>query len=250
MKNKYLLFLLLSIFIGLVTVRAYSVSDFVNVANNGDSTKALIEQLKNEGCEPVINATSSGNGVDIYYKMVCQEEKEEVINGKKEKVKKEVYNLEGNIVYTMGANNILESSKERTEKEAKADPFYDRILRLTPYWGTEMSTKYAEVSKYMKKNHKGELLSTYAKIFDSCYMEEMGVCYSFVTGMNYGTYIGKVTMDDSGANYALKYLKKEQRELNTKSMMLKGLIVAGVLVVLIIICKSMAPNPLRKRCKY
>ena len=46
MKNKYLLFLLLSIFIGLVTVRAYSVSDFVNVANNGDSTKALIEQLK------------------------------------------------------------------------------------------------------------------------------------------------------------------------------------------------------------
>ena len=248
MKNKFL-FLLFTIVLGITFVKAYTVGDFVNVVNNGDVTKAFEKKLEKEGCKSTISANSNGDTVTIGYHVECVEEKEETINGKKEKVKKETYNLNGSIYYAM-EGNILVSSIDRTADTRKADPFYERVLALTPYWGTEMSNKYKEISNYIKKNHDKDVLAAFALIFDRCYMDEMGVCYSMTPGMNYDNYLAKVTMDDSGAKYALKYLQKEQREINNKGMMFKALIAAGILVVLIVICKSMVPDPTRKRCKY
>lgn len=248
MKNK-VLFLLLSLILGITFVKAYSVSDFVNVINNGDVTKAFERQLDKEGCKTTISATDRIDSLDLNYHVICVEEKEEKINGKTEKVKKQTYDVTGSIHYDL-QGDLLTSSIDRTADQREADPFYERVLALSPYWGTEMSNKYKSVYSYIKKNHKNELLETFALIFDKCYMDEMGVCYSLTPGMNYDNYIAKITMNDSGANYALKYLQKEQRELNNKSMMIKAMIVAGVLVVLIVVCKSMVPDPTKKRCKY
>ena len=249
MKNK-LLFMILVLFLGIMYVNAYSVSDFANKVNSGDVTKAFIDREEKGGCKVTINATAGGNNANVSYHFVCNEEKEEVVNGKKERVTKETYNLEGNIVYTMGSDNILVSSLDRTPKEIENDPFYERVLALSPYWGVEMSSKYSEISKYLNKNHKKELLETYALIFDKCYMQEMGVCYSKTPGTVSSNYMAKITMDDSGANYALKYLKKEQRQLNTKNLSIKLGIVAVCLAGLILVLKSMTPDPKRKRCKY
>ncbi len=249
MKNK-LVFSLLVFVIGVITVSAYTVDDFVNKVNNGEVTKAFVEKEKKEGCKVVINATSSGSSVNIAYHFTCEEEKEEVINNKKEKVKKETYNLDGSINYSMNGENILVSSLDRTEKEDKADPFYEKVISLTPYWGTEMSTKYSEISKYIKKNHKGDILEAFKEIFNKCYMEEMGVCYSKTPGMTASNYLGKIKMDDSGASYALKELKREQREIDNKHLIIRLGIIAGGLVVLIIVLKSLVPNPMNKRCKY
>ena len=248
MKNKFL-FLFFIMLLGIGIVKAYTVENFVSVVNNGEVTKAFEKKLNKEGCKFTINATSSGSGANVAYQVICTEEKEEKINGKTETTKKETYNLNGTIYYTM-EGNILTSSLDRTKVQREADPFYERILSLTPYWGTEMSNKYKNIYTYIKKNHDKDILATFALIFDRCYMDEMGVCYSMTPGMNSDNYLGKITMDDSGANFALKYLQKEQRELNNKSLMFKALIVAGILIVLILVCKSMVPDPTRKRCKY
>ena len=248
MKKKTL-FLLIAFVLGIITVRAYSVEDFVSVVNNGVVTKEFIANEEKSGCKVTINATGNGASANISYHFTCKEEKEEIINNKKEKVTKETYNLDGSISYTMNGE-LLVSSLDRAKAEEEADPFYGSVVALTPYWGTEMSSKYAEISKYIKKNHDGAVIETFKTIFDKCYFEEMGVCYSRTPGMVANNYLGKIQMDDSGANYALKYLKKEQRDLNNKSLMIKLAIFAVILSVVILILKASTPDPRRKRCKY
>ncbi len=248
MKNK-VLFLLIAFVIGIISVRAYSVEDFVHVVNNGAVTKEFIASEEKSGCKVTINATGNGASASIAYHFTCKEEKEEIINNQKEKVTNETYNLDGTISYSINGE-FLVSSLDRTKEEDEADPFYGRIVSLTPYWGTEMSSKYAEISKYKKKNNKGDVLGTFKIIFDKCYLDEMGVCYSKTPGMAATNYLGKIKMDDSGANYALKHLKKEQRDLNNKSLMMKLAIFAVILVVVILVLKASTPDPTRKRCKY
>jgi len=249
---KKVLLLFLTMMVGVIVVNAsnaYSVDSVRNVINGGDVTKAFEAQVKGEGCEHLINATTSGNTLKIDYKFKCIEEREKITGGEKKVVKETVYDVSNSIILTL-EDDILQVKKEISNKEVEKDPFYGRVLSLVPYWGVEMSSRYPQVKKYFDKNHKKEFLPTFAKIFDSCYFSEMGVCYSATPGLNNTTYTGKIQMDDKAADFALKYLKKEQRELNSKSLMFKALILAGILIVIILVCKSMGPNPTKKPLKY
>jgi len=250
MKKILLAFLVM--FTSLIVVNAsssYTVDNVRNVINGGDVTKAFEDQVTGEGCEHFINATTSGNTLNIAYKFKCEEEQEKITGGEKKTVKEVTYDVSGNIIMTL-EDNILQTKTDIDNKQVKKDPFYGRILSLVPYWGVEMSSRYPQVKKYLDKNHKNEFLATFEKIFDSCYFVEMGVCYSATPGLNQTTYTGRIQMDDKATDYALKYLKKEQRELNTKSMMFKGIILAGILAVLYVFCKSLGGKRTKKPIRY
>jgi hypothetical protein len=245
---KKILFGLLILLVGCV-VRAYTISDFNEVINNGDVTRDFLKQAEKDGCKTAsLSSSVSGSNLNITYSFRCEQEKE-VIEGGKQQVKTvEYYNGQGNISFVVKEGK-LESYKEVPVKE-DTDEFYDKVLQLTPFWGAEMSTKYPQIKKYIKNNHKNQVLETMKTIFDKCYMVEMGVCYSKTPGLNYTTYTGVVTLDDSGADYALKYLKKEQREINNKNLTMKVAVVGVIIAVVLLILKAMSPDPRRKRCKY
>ncbi len=250
MKKILLLFFIM--FGGLLTVNAsknYSIESVRNVINGGDVTKAFEEKVKGEGCEHFINATTSGNTLNIAYKFKCEEEKEKITGGEKKVVKEITYDVSGNIVMTL-EDDLLQSKTDIDNKQIEKDPFYGRVLQLVPYWGAEMSSRYPQIKKYLDDNHKKEYLDTFAKIFDSCYFQEMGVCYSATPGLHKTTYTGRIQMDDKAADYALKYLKKEQRKLDNDSLMFKGIIVAGILAVIYVFCKSMGPKKTKKPLRY
>jgi len=247
MKKK-LLFGLLILFMGCI-VRAYTLSDFKEVINNGDVTKGFLSKVEGEGCkEASINASVDGDALTINYGFRCEENKE-VIEGGKQQVKTiEYYNRKGSIRFVLNSGK-MESIREVPVKD-DTDIFYGRVLQMTPFWGAEMSTKYPQIKKYIKANHKNDVYGTMVTIFDKCYMDKMGVCYSKTPGMNYTTYTGIVTADDSGADYALKFLKKEQRDINSKNLTIKVAIVGVIIAVLYIFLKSMQPNPKKHRIKY
>lgn len=248
MKKVIVLFVL-TFMLGVSVAKAYSVENFANVIKDGDISKDFKKKMENDGCVVNLIVYPNVDSLIIDYNVVCEEEKEEEINGKKETVKDITYNVDGRINYVL-TGNVLVSSLDRTKDDVEKDPFYEKILALTPYWGTEMSSKYSSIKSLIKKNHDKKTLETFALIFDRCYMEEMGVCYSMTPGMNYSTYLGKVTLDDTGGKYAYKFLKNEDRELKNKTYTFYGLIVAGVLLLLILIAKGMDPKSKVKPLKY
>ena len=243
MKKLIIAFLLFMI-IGVVSVKAYTATDVSKVINNGDVTKEFIANMKKSDCEVTISA-SADFGLNITYHFKCLEEKEVTVGDSVEKVEQIGYDQTRSIILNDNSG-VLEIDKVMKPQDEEDDPYAKNIIELIPYWGVEMSSKYPQVKKYIDDNHNKQVIPALKEIFDRCYYAEMGVCYSAIPGDYENTYQGKIKLDDTAADYALKKLKAEQREIDGKkrNIMLVG--VAGVILVLLMVAKSMAGNPAKK----
>ncbi len=228
MKKIIYLLILLFIFTFSVSAKEISPSKVAGVINNGDVTSAFIKKHKN--CEISINASGSTN-ISVKYDVSCKtkEDDEEVTKN---------YNGVFELVYD-SANNRLETEVKVLKKEIGNDPYLIHVMKLVPYWDAEASEKYSQIKKkFGKKN----VLEEMERIFDRCYLGEMGVCYMETPSYGDMIYSAKIVLDDTAADYALKVLKedseaKDNRELNKK------LIIAAVgLLALIVIFKSLTPG--------
>lgn len=244
MKNKILALLIILISF-ITTVKAYTTSDVSNVVNNGAVTKEFIEAKKKQDCTVAIKGNAQSNNLNISYYFKCTEEKKKMVDNKEETYTEVVY--DGTNSFDLVLNgDVLEVSKSHTEEDAKNDPYLKDVMSLVPFWGVEMSNKYNQVVKYIDKNHNKQVIETLKLIFDRCYYQEMGVCYTAIPGMVFTTYEGKIKLDDTAVDYALKFLKAEQRQLDSKNRMFMLGGVAIVLLILLLIAKSMAGNPAKK----
>lgn len=243
MKKQIIAFLLFML-IGVVSVKAYTAADVSRVINNGDVTKEFIVNMKKSDCEVTISATADF-GLNITYHFKCLEEKEIAVGDSYEKVEQVAYDQTKMISLTEN-NGALEIDKDMTPQDETDDPYAKNVIELIPYWGVEMSSKYPQVKKYIDDNHSKQVIPALKEIFDRCYYVEMGVCYSAIPGDYKNTYQGKIKLDDTAADYALKKLKAEQRQIDSKKRNIMLIGVAGVILVLLMVAKSMAGNPAKK----
>jgi len=236
---KKFLFMIGILFIFILSVNAdtFSISKVNDVINNGDITSEYIKKLGDD-CNTKINSVLNGDDtLTISYDITCKVKKDD----------QEIEEKDSN-TFTFkldNQSNILVF--ESTEKEDLLEEhiYYEDVLKLVPYWGAEASSKWDEMKKYMTT---GSYISKLSEIFDRCHMEEFGVCYSKIPGYQKIEYVARIQLDDTAGTYALKKLKEEKKKLEQKELNKKLFIVAGILLVAIIFCKSMAgPN---KKMKY
>lgn len=228
MKKIVYIIILLFIFTFSVSAKEIAPSKINDVINNGEVTKAFIKRHKN--CDISIKASGSTN-VSVSYNVSCKvkEDKEEVTKN---------YNGNFELVYD-GANNRLETEVKVGKKEIGNDPYLINVMKLVPYWDAEASEKFTQIKK---KIGKKDVLEEMERIFDRCYLGEMGVCYMETPSYGDMIYSAKIVLDDTAADYALKVLKEDAEAQENKELNKMLIIVAVGLLALIVIFKSLTPG--------
>ena len=133
--------------------------------------------------------------------------------------------------------NVLQGEKSYdTKTDEYISPYILSVLKLVPYWTVESSPKFENIKGYLGND---DIIDTFSKIFDKCYFDKMGVCYTEVTKFPNITYLTKVELTDKGADYAIDYFKqveKDKDESEFSSFLVKiliGLVVAIIIVYLL-----------------
>ena len=247
--KKRILWLLLLFLVGISFVKAanHTPEELAVVINNGDVTKEYIKEAKSADCEVGIHANASFNSVIVSYNFRCMKTVEVEVGDKTEKKKELDKTGTGSITIAISSDGKqFEINKEMTKQEIEDDPYASEMIKLMPFWGTEMSSQYKQIKGYIDDNHDGKVLKALREIFDKCYYDEMGVCYSPVISELSTVYMGMIKLDDTAGEYALKALKSEQRDIDTSKRNKILIIVAVGILVVLLLCKSIAPNPAQK----
>ena len=229
--KKILLFVILCLcFIGKVNAQDITLDKFVNVVNVGDVTKAFVKSFP-EGSTVGINGVKvSDSEMYIEYNIVVpKKEKGEVVG---------YINDSATISFVYDSSTkILKGEKTFDQKEdAIINPYITHVLKLVPYWTVEASNKYENIKGYMGSE---DIIKTFEKIFDRCYFDKMGVCFTEITEYTLITYMSKVELTDKGADYAIAYFKEVERQndesefLGLLTKILIGLVIAIVGVYLL-----------------
>ena len=247
--KKRILWVLLLFLVGISFVKAanHTPEELAVVINNGDITKEYIKEAKSGDCELSIHASATYDSVLVTYNYRCLKTVEVEIGDKIEKNKELDKAGTGSVTFTVSSDGKqLEIHKEMTKQQVEEDPYAPEMVKLMPFWGVEMSSQYKQIKGYIDDNHDGKKLKALREIFDKCYYDEMGVCYSPIISEISTVYMGMIKLDDTAGEYALKTLKNEQRDIDTSKRNKILILVAAGILVLLLLCKSLAPNPAKK----
>ena len=228
MKKIVYVLILLFIFTFTVSAANISPSKMTSVINSGDITEAF--KKTNDNCSIDLRASGSSNIV-ISYNVSCTEKVDDVDETK-------YYNGTFELIYD-SAKNQLATEVKVGKKEIGQDIFLVKIMKLIPYWTAEASDKYPQIKKKMGNK---DILVKMSEIFYRCYLEETGVCYSEMPSYGDMIYTAKVNLDDTAANFALKVFKEDDEAASNSRMNKFLIMVAGGLILLILIFKSMTPG--------
>ena len=228
MKKKLLFIftIFLSIlFIGNVNADNITIKRFVDVINKGDITKEFLETAKKSYKE-------------IYLDAELIDDNSFILNYSAEYARKNEYDemeygaFSNSITFVFDSEtDILEGERTYDTKTEKADELVVNVMKLVPLWTVEASSKYENIKGYIGKDSK---ITSLNNIFDRCYMEKMGVCYTEVTHYNEISYVSKVEMSDKGADYAISQYKVQEREKEDDAFMDKLFKVFIVLIILVV----------------
>ena len=127
--------------------------------------------------------------------------------------------------------NTLKSRLELTKDEMNSNPIYQKVYKLIPLWGVEATGELDEMLKYNKDDKA--VIPFLQSIFDKCYIQEMGVCYSDSNSNISTTLIGEIEMNNKSALYALKTLDEKYGGNNS-------LIIVGAVALIIVFLISIS----------
>lgn len=226
--KKILLFVILCLcFIGKVNAQDITLDKFVNVVNNGEVTRSFINSLPKNSVGSINAIKNSDTNIRIDCSFTIPN-----------------YDKDGNVSYSTEQfgidfvydlnTNVLQGEKSYdTKTDEYISPYILSVLKLVPYWTVESSSKFENIKGYLGND---DIIDTFSKIFDKCYFDKMGVCYTEVTKFTNITYLTKVELTDKGADYAIDYFKqveKDKDESEFSSFLVKILIglVAAIIIV-------------------
>ena len=241
--GKYLIFIL-SLFVFTKTVNAESITidKFINTIENGNVTSQFKKAMELEGVTTFdikVNKINEKSFILSY----------NIVHTKKDQKKEPIVSTYNNSV-TFNYNEetkllesvmVIERKEKRDELRTKLLP---SILKLVPAWTVESSINYENVKMLIEEGKEYEVLSG---IFNKCYMEEMGTCYTDVTTDGRTEYITKLELNDKAYEYALKALKEQNKESEKEEKDLKLLYILGGLVIAYLLAVSVSKSMKRKK---
>ena len=229
MKKIIYIFILLFIFTFSVSAKEIAPSKITEVINKGDVTIGFMKNRKN--CDIDISASGSTN-ILVKYDVSCT-----IKNDDKSEETKE-YHGSFELIYN-SEKNRLETEVKVGKKELGNDPYLISVMKLVPYWDAEASEKYSQIKKKLGKKNIYEEME---KIYDRCYLDEMGVCYMETPSYGDMIYSAKIVLDDTAANFALKKIKEDEEAQDNKKLNRTLIFIAIGLLALIVVFKSLTPG--------
>lgn len=233
--KKYLMIVVLAFlfFIGNVYAdQAVTMDSFVNAVNSGEVTREFSDELKISNTFFKVNASNLGDKVSIEFSFTKKVEKNEETVSSSIDLK---YFENGNYLETIDSYSL----------DTLEDGYYEKVYELIPLWGVEATGNFKTLRKLIDDSKVKETLST---IFDRCYYEEMGVCYTSTKDINSKKITVRVDMSDKAYNYAFKYLKNKKAEDEEKDFSAKLLMIG--MVALVVLVFAIAIRPKGKKKKY
>ena len=205
MKKIRLLFVFVLLLSFGMKVNASNISldKFVGVINKGDVTNAFEKAFPKDSTVSILASKKSDTEISVQYVIVVPKyEKGEIVSYESDTAFLSFY-------YDSTTNMLVGERTYDTKSDVVINPYITHVLKLVPYWAVEASSRYENVKGYLGSE---DLLKTFAKIFDRCYLDKMGVCYTEITEYTNITYRAKVEMSDKGADYAIDYFKEIERQ--------------------------------------
>lgn len=249
---KKILYTVLLFIIGIVTVNAYSITDYAQEINNNELTKLYIEKYKDRGIKVTVKASTVDNSnmnVSFEYE-------------------KDNNSFDYELSLTLNPETgIIEGSSSIPEVDFDKDReiYLKDSLNLLTYYpafvgdsGEKMNKELDLYIKYKKDTEKKPTyLSVLEEIFDTCNMGDYGTCVARTEGYVDNTTIKEkervynihLNSSNTASEYALKWLQEANRKERTSALMVKILMVAGVIAVLFVIAwsaqRQKAPKPIK-----
>lgn len=219
-----------------VSARNVSLTDMVEIINEGVITKEFIDSKLNEKDD---NNSKKWKDVTIFAQVV----NEQLLVNFSYSNGTEV--TSGNVVAkVLDDGKTLSSTIEYNDDENYHYENEIEVHDLLPLWEIEASEGFKTVKEYVDSDYISKLNS----IIDRCYREKMHVCRTSVNSYKNHVYTSDVELDEGSVNYVISVLKEEKKSADNKKMVAVVGSVALILIVIFLIFKSSQPK--LKTIKY
>jgi hypothetical protein len=189
-------------------------SNYKNIIQNGDITKEYIENYKKAKVEVTttfedINEESFRITFTFNDQVKKEKETEEEPYIPTEIVMLFQINHEKNTIFSEYRYPVIEYGKQ-TDADKDLIKYSKDVYKLITIWGLESSDEYKRIKAFRESGD--DYINFLLPIFEECYMEERGACYTESTVKEEKILQGEIELSDKATKYALKYLEERARD--------------------------------------